>query len=191
MLKSQDIVILLKLLAHAEHLTWPQNKLALHLCISSSELNMGLKRLRQSGLLSLNVDGNAKSKLAMTVAHKLLPVWSSCEEVLVSGVKYFFPVQLGEYTRGIVTSYAAPIFIGSIIVGGDHLPVWPFAEGKQRGLALKPLYPSVPKSITEYPDQEFYDLLVLVDAIRQGRIREGEVAVKLLREKLRRAKKQQ
>ena len=91
---------------------------------------------------------------------------------------------MGGYTRGIVTSYAAPIFKKHIALGQDPVPVWPYAEGNQQGLALEPLYPSVPQSITEYPDAVFYDLLTLIDAIRQGRSRERSIAIKLLKEKL-------
>ena len=46
-------------------------------------------------------------------------------------MKYFFPIALGEYTRGMVTSYAADIFEKQIILGQDPVPVWPFAEGNQ------------------------------------------------------------
>jgi hypothetical protein len=57
MLKPQDIVILLKILAM---MTLPknkregllsQNKLAVYLCMSASEVNAGIGRLVQSGLL--------------------------------------------------------------------------------------------------------------------------------------------
>ncbi len=99
-------------------------------------------------------------------------------------MKYAFPAQLGEYTRGLATSYAAPIFKKRITLGQDPIPVWPHAEGNKRGWALKPLYPSVPQSLISYPDQAFYDLLALVDAIRQGRARERNIAAKLIREKL-------
>jgi len=173
MLKSQDIVLLLKLLSHPkESLGWSQNQLATYLCISASEVNAGIKRLNKAGLFYF--DMNKRYQLSA----------AACEELLISGVKYFFPAQVGEYTRGIATSYAAPIFEKQIILGQDPIPVWPFAEGNRRGLALKPLYPSVPKSLAQYPDQTFYDLLALVDAIRQGRARERNIAMKLLKERL-------
>ena len=114
----------------------------------------------------------------------LLPSRAACEECLISGVKYFFPAKLGGLTRGIVTSYAAPVFKKQIVIGDTPVPIWPYAEGDQLGLALEPLYSSVPKSVMQYPDQLFYDLLALVDAIRSGRARERNMAIKLLREKL-------
>jgi len=185
MLKPQDIVILLKILSimtlskgNPDDLL-SQNQLATHLCMSASEVNAGIKRLVLAGLLGpvLKKDGNQNKIL-------FLPIKAACEECLISGVKYYFPVQLGAYTRGIATSYAAPIFEKLILVGNDPIPVWPSAEGDQRGLALEPLYSSVPKSLAQYPDPLFYELLVLIDAIRSGRARERNIAIKLLRERI-------
>lgn len=181
MLKPQDIVILLKIISTmALRKDYPdipmsQNTLATYLCMSASEVNAGVKRLVLSELLGLvNRDGKMV----------FLPIKPACEECLISGVKYFFPVELGAYTRGIATSYAAPLFEKLLFVGNDPIPVWPYAEGDQRGVALMPLYRSVPDSIAQHPDQDFYELLVLVDAIRSGRARERNLASKLLREKI-------
>jgi len=184
MLKPQDIVILLKILSimvlnkndQGEYLS--QNKLATLLCMSVSEVNAGIKRLVQSRLLAPVLTDDPKNKIIF------LPSKSACEECLISGVKYFFPVELGSYTRGIATSYAAPILEQHFILGDDPIPVWPYGEGDKRGLALEPLYSSVPKSLTQFPDQTFYELLVLVDAIRSGRARERNIATALLKEKI-------
>lgn len=178
MLKSQDIVILLKILSKGlSDDSLSQNKLSTLLCISASEVNAGIKRLVLSGLLAPVLKENSKKII-------FLPIKATCEECLISGVKYFFPVKLGAYTRGIATSYAAPIFEKHILIGNDPIPVWPYGDGNQRGLALEPLYSSVPKSLTEFPDQLFYELLVLVDAIRTGRTRERNIAIKLLKERI-------
>lgn len=183
MLKPQDIVILLKILSTVAISKeapdkMSQNKLAQYLCMSPSEAHAGIKRLILSGLLGAIIKKTAQNKMVF------LPIKSACEECLISGVKYFFPVQLGAYTRGIATSYAAPIFKKHILLGNDPIPVWPYAEGDQRGLALKPLYRSVPQSLAEHPDNLFYELLVLIDAIRSGRVRERNIAIKLLKEKI-------
>ena len=182
MLKPQDIVILLKIFStltllkgSPDELT--QNKLANQLCMSASEVHAGIKRLVLSGLLgTILKETGSQNKILF------LPIKSACEECLISGVRYFFPAQLGTYTRGIATSYAAPLFKKHIFVGDDPIPVWPYAEGDQRGLALEPLYRSVPQSITQYPDELFYELLILIDAIRSGRVRERNIATKLLKE---------
>jgi hypothetical protein len=160
---------------HSELLS--QNKLAVFLCMSASEVNAGIKRLVLSELLGPVFTDDPKNNIIF------LPVKSACEECLISGVKYFIPVELGAYTRGIATSYAAPIFEKHIMLGDDPIPVWPYGEGDKRGLALEPLYRSVPHSLAQYPDQLFYELLVLIDAIRIGRARERNIAIKLLKER--------
>jgi hypothetical protein len=180
MLKPQDIVILLKILAsltqskdQVGELT--QKKLATYLCMSISEIHAGIKRLILARLLA-----------PISTQHKriLLPVKVTCEECLISAVKYFIPVQLGAYTRGIATGYAAPVFTKHIAIGNDPIPVWPDAEGDRRGLALEPLYRSVPRSLRRFPDPIFYEFLVLVDAIRSGRARERNLAIKFLKERI-------
>ncbi len=185
MLKPQDIVILLKILSMLTLAKsdkpglLSQNKLANYLCMSPSEVNAGLKRLVLSGLLGQVVkEGISQNKI------RFLPIKAACEECLTLGVKYFFPVQLGAYTRGIATSYAASIFEKHIVLGNDPIPVWPYGEGDRRGLALEPLYSSVPRSLVHHPDPLFYEMLVLIDAIRTGRARERNIAVKLLKEKI-------
>lgn len=183
MLKPQDIVILLKILStkilsQDNYEMLPQNRLAALLCMSASEVNAGIKRLILSGLLSPVISNDRTKKIVY------MPNKKACEECLISGVKYFFPVQLGAYSRGIATSYAAPILEEHLILGDDPIPVWPYGDGDKRGLALEPLYSSVPKSLAEFPDPLFYELLVLVDAIRSGRARERNIAIQLLKEKL-------
>ena len=183
MLKPQDIVILLKILSvmtfskNDEGDSLSQNKLAMLLCMSPSEVNAGIKRLVSSGLLGPTLKNNSHKII-------LLPVKEACLECLISAVKYFFPAQLGTYTRGIPTAYAAPLFKKLIVLGADPIPVWAHAEGNRRGFSVEPLYRSVPSSLIKYPDPFFYELLVLIDTIRIGRAREKNIAIKLLREKL-------
>jgi hypothetical protein len=171
MLKSQDCLILLKFLANP-NAKWTQRQLSIELCVSLSEVNGGIKRLIEARLLR-------KGKEL-----PFLPIISAAEEFLVYGLKYFFPVKLGEYTRGIPTGIAAPIFRNKIALGNDPLPVWPYALGKTQGVALDPIHPSVPKSLHNNPDEKFYELLVLIDAIRIGRARERNMAIKMLIDRL-------
>lgn len=175
MLKPQDCIILIKLLANLDR-KWSQRELSKALCISLAEINAGLKRLGESGLLRNDKEG------------RLLPNINAVEEFLISGVKFFFPVKLGEYTRGIPTAIAAPIFHNKIALGNDPIPVWPDAIGEKKGVALAPLHPAVPKALRESPDQSFYEFLTLIDAIRSGRARERNVATAILKEKLKHAK---
>lgn len=171
MLKSQDCLILLKLLANQDK-TWSQRQLSKELAISLAEINAGIKRLIEARLLR-------KEK-----ASQFIPVLATVEEFIISAIKYMFPAKLGEYTRGIPTAVAAPLFKDKILLGNDPIPVWPYAFGEEKGVALDPIHPSVPKSLHEHPDEAFYELLVLVDTIRIGRARERNMAIKLLKERL-------
>lgn len=164
-IKSQDIVILVKLLAKSSNDNWSQNSLATELCLSPSQINSGFKRLVEAGFL-----------MPYQSSEKTQPILQACEEFFIHGLKYIFPAKLGEIVRGIPTSYAAPSLSKEIIKGSEPIPVWPYGEGKERGVALKPLYACVPESIAKHPDPLFYDLLSLIDAIRSGRARERELA---------------
>lgn len=146
-------------------------QMALELSISSSEVHAALKRLVLSRLVSSDANGNR-------------PVLEAVEEFLVHGVKYVFPARRGEVTRGVPTSHAAPPLNKEIDSGSELPPVWPFPEGKQRGVSLEPLYRTAPA--TALRDPLFYEMLALIDAIREGRARERKLAEKALIERVRR-----
>lgn len=165
MLKPQDIVIVMKILAKDER-SWSQGGLAVELYMSASEVNGGIRRALNAGLL------RKKDK-------KVIPVKKALEEFLVHGLKYVFPVERGEPTRGIAAAYAAPVFDGHFSVSEDLPPVWPHAEGKVKGFELKPLYKSVPLAVMN--DPILYDYMSIVDVLRSGRVREITIAKKLLK----------
>ncbi len=170
-MKPQDVVIAFKIIA--KHEGWTQNQLAVELCMSQSEVSAGLKRLQESGLLMPAINSQSPTMKLNLLA-----------EFILHGIRYVFPAKLGGLTRGVATSYAAPVFKDKIVSGNDPIPVWPYVDGNAKGLALEPLYPSVSKSVVQYPDELFYELLVLTDAIRSGRAREKNLAEKLLLKKL-------
>jgi hypothetical protein len=60
----------------------------------------------------------------------------------------------------------------------DSIPVWPDPEGSMRGYEFSPLYKSVPKAAAK--DSALYELLALLDAVRDGRARERALAEKEL-----------
>lgn len=97
MLKPQDYIILLKLLANPG-VEWSQRQLAQALCTSLAEVNGGLKRLENAGLLRKNKQS------------QFVPIISAAEELLIHGLRYLFPGKLGKPTRGIPTGIAAPLF---------------------------------------------------------------------------------
>ena len=168
-LKPQDIVVLLKLVAIGPE-PWNFQRLAVELSISQSEVHAGVRRAVAARLMSD----------ASTTAGK--PVRSALLEFLLHGVKYAFPPEHGALTRGVPTGYAAPPLNKVIASSSDPPPVWPYAEGSVRGYAFSPLYPSVPAAALQ--DSRLYELLALVDAIRDGRARERNLAAKELESRL-------
>jgi len=167
-LKPQDVFIALKLLV-LDQKPWSYVKLANELFMSASEINAGVKRCLQAGLLVPS--GISASPYANKKA---------MEEFLVHGVKYAFPPDQGAISRGMRTMYAAPSVAQEFVYDDNNPPVWPYAEGDARGPSFSPLYKSVPQAAEQ--DPELYMLLVLVDMIRGGRARERQFAELKLRE---------
>lgn len=166
MLKPQDVVILLKIAAMGDA-PWRYDELAKELCMSASEVHAGFKRAEQAHL----ADPQSKQ-----------PIMPALEEFLFHGVRYVFPAEVGELTRGTPTGHAAEPLKNLLMATNEPPPVWPFAEGNTRGYSFLPLYRSVPKAAKN--DKKFYELLVLVDAIRGGRARERQLAIQELGKRL-------
>ena len=168
-LKPQDIVVLLKLVAIGPE-PWTFQRLSAELSISQSEAHACVRRAVAARLMS-----DASTASGRPVREALL-------ELLIHGVKYAFPPERGALTRGVPTGYAAPPLNKVIVGSSDPPPVWPYAEGSVRGLAFAPLYPSVPAATLR--DSRLYELLALVDAIRDGRARERNIVAKELTSRL-------
>ena len=170
-LKPQDVVVALKLFGYPNGRP-AMSIVASDLGLSPSEVHGAIQRLRSSKLLH----GPAlKDKLNI----------SGLEEFLVHGLKYAFPAEHGEVTRGIATSYAAEPLKSEIATSNDLPPVWPWPDGETRGVSLDPLYKSVPHAALR--DPALYQFLALVDAIRDGRARERNLAERDLVHRLRSA----
>src|SRR6267142_6586179 len=159
-LKPQDVVVALKLCTYPDARP-AMSIIANDLSLSPSEVHGAIGRLRASRLLH---GPNSKDR----------PNISALEEFLVHGLKYVFPAEHGEVTRGIPTSYAAEPLKSEIAVSNDLPPVWPWRDGDTRGVGLEPLYKNVPRAALR--DPALYELLALVDAIRDGRVRERNLA---------------
>jgi len=80
--------------------------------------------------------------------------------------------------RGVPTGASADPLKSRLLQDNEPPTVWPYAEGKARGIALVPLYKGAPKAALR--DPRFYSVLALCDAIRSGRTRERNLAVELL-----------
>jgi len=170
-LKPQDVVVALKLCAYP-HARPPISIIANDLSLSPSEVHGAIGRLRASRLLH-------------GPALKDRPNISALEEFLIHGLKYAFPAEHSDITRGIPTSYAAEPLKSEIAMSNDPPPVWPWPEGNTRGVGLEPLYRRVPQAALR--DSELYQLLALVDAIRDGRARERRIAEQDLLRRIRTA----
>lgn len=168
-LKPQDVYVVLKLVALGAHRP-PYSQLAAELVMSPSEVHACVKRAQASGLLHGKALGDRPNVAAL-------------EEFLVHGLKYAFPAERGELTRGVATSYGAPPLSHLIAPTEGLIPVWSYAEGKQRGVSLAPFYPTAPQAALR--DASFYQLLALSDALREGRVRERKIAEAELHRRLR------
>ena len=169
-LLPQDVVVLAKLLLYAR----PRPSLvrmAIDLFLSASQVHAALIRL-------------AASRLVFNDARDSRPNHRAAEEFLVHGAKYAFPAIRGAVTRGMLTSYAAPPLNRQISGGTDLPPVWPLASGLDRGVALTPLHKMVP--LAAGADPGLYELLALIDALRDGRARERNLAEQEIIERVRR-----
>lgn len=165
MLKPQDLVVAVRLaIPSTDSSTYP--RLGASLRMSASEAHAAVRRAAESGL----VDGVTRKAKR-----------SALLEFLVHGLRYVFPPSWSGVSRGIPTSHAAPPLSRSI-VEGDLPPVWPHPGGVMRGQGLRPIYKSIPDA--SLLDAEFYEWMALLDAIRSGRARERELAVRLIRERL-------
>ena len=170
MLKPQDIYVLLKLVAIGGR-SWSYAELAVELKMSPSQLHASVQRALDA-------------QLAVKQGDRLAPHFRNLEEFLVHGLKYVFWAKPGEMTRGVATSSSAlPLCnMFAALSSEEPSPVWPDPEGEVRGMTIAPLYKQAPAASRK--DQKFYELLTLVDAIRSGRAREREAAIKELKVRL-------
>jgi len=178
-LKSQDILILLKLVSLQQSHSGmepieentPRNGSARGLAaltgIGKSEVNASINRSVSVGLAKMSLTDRS-----MSVNKK------SLFEFIVYGLKFVFPAKPAELTRGIPTAFAAPVLNKKLFSSGDNIPVWPDANASKMGQSIEPLYKSVTFAIEN--DKTLYGYLALVDAIRIGNARESNLAAEEL-----------
>ena len=61
-----------------------------------------------------------------------------------------------------------------IDAGSEPPLLWPLPEGQQRGVSLEPLHKNAPAAALR--DPFLYEMLALIDALREGRARERKLA---------------
>lgn len=168
-LKPQDLVVLLKLLVLGEKRR-SFAELAAELSMSASEVHACVGRAMEARLVHVADDHLYVTKAAL-------------KEFLLHGARYAFPPVHGATTRGVPTAHAAPPLREEVNqAAAEQPPVWPCADGEQRGLALYPLYPSVPQAARK--DPKLYETLALFDALRSGTARDRNLAGRMLEARL-------
>lgn len=159
-----DVVVLLKIISIGNQ-PWNQKPLAEELRMSQSVISKSIARSKYAGLLDPN--GKKVRKLALI-------------DFLQFGIAYVFPQHPGALVRGIPTAHSASP-LNQTIQSTEHY-VWPSGKGKLRGQSIIPLYPSVVDAVQN--DEKLHELLALVDALRVGRAREREIAIKELKQRI-------
>lgn len=101
-------------------------------------------------------------------------------DLLVHGVPYVFPGQLGPDTQGVPTAHSGPALVEHL--SGVDVIVWPSVDGEIRGHALVPLCASAPDLVQR--NVSLYRWLTLVDALRVGRARDRNLAREILKAEL-------
>lgn len=167
MLKGQDVVVLLRLLAQENHSTVRQ--LAEATWLDAAGTHRALGRLADAGLYD-----KQRGRVLQAPA----------EEFLVHAVKYLFPARRGPETRGVPTAWAVPPLSSELATTEELPPVWPHPRGPARGIALEPLHPKVPDLAMR--DAGMARRLALIDAIRAGGTRIRRLAEEMLVSDLRR-----
>jgi hypothetical protein len=95
---------------------------------------------------------------------------------------YVFVPERGATSRGMATMTSAPP-IAALFLENDEPIVWPDPSGNLRGESLTPIYKTAPEAARK--DAKLYELLVIADALRAGRVREKQAARKELKKRLR------
>jgi hypothetical protein len=131
--------------------------------MSISEVHAAARRASLCGLLVTEAP-------RMSTLSDLRPSLPALEEFLCCGLRYVFPAELGHEAIGMPTAADAPPLAGRFSTSGALPMVWPFRNGRTRGITLEPLYRSVPEAASR--DQTLYEWLALTDALRlaQGRV---------------------
>ncbi|MVT09697.1 hypothetical protein [Chitinophaga tropicalis] len=103
-------------------------------------------------------------------------------EFIQYGLPRVFPAIRGAIAIGIPTAFSSPLMSSYLMTNQhDEMVVWQYPEGNVRGETISPLYPNAVQAALK--DPILYELLSLVDVMRLGKVREKEIALKLLKDK--------
>ncbi|MBN1959429.1 MAG: hypothetical protein JW841_00660 [Deltaproteobacteria bacterium] len=159
-MKSQDILVAVELLLqNGKKITFAQ--LGKSLQISASETHGAINRLKESFIYDSFTKMIRKTAL---------------EEFLIHGIQYAFPASLGKPARGVLTGYSSPFMRDDFNVGkNDDVYIWPYSNGKDRGISIQPLYRSAPEVCLK--NESLYHWLSTIDMLRLNRARQREIAI--------------
>lgn len=188
MMKSQDVVVLLKLASLEDeakdtgHDPPPLEPAAGEdpYSVRALEAALGISKTEISASLQRSIASGLAIKDRKTGRPK--PSRRHLREFIVHGLKFVFPAKPGAMQRGLPTAFAAPVLRESLHSAGSLIWVWPYAHAKEMGQSVHPLFKSVPQACEK--DKRLYAYLALVDAIRIGNQRESKHAADLLAKRL-------
>ncbi|WP_420456517.1 hypothetical protein [Rubrivirga sp.] len=166
--RPQDVLVLLKLVASPDSAA-TYARLADEVGLSVSQVYRSLERAEAARLYT---------------AARRAPIRAALLDFVLHGVRYAYPAAHGPRTRGMPTSVAAPPLRDHFAMGAaeGEVPVWPDPEGLVVGYAVDPLHAVAPRASRR--DPALYELLALVDALREGRTRERALAADALRSRI-------
>lgn len=177
MLKAQDILILIRLLlAQKRGEVGGYQSLSVWTGVSLSECHAAVGRLARAGLVQSDLAGSSAGFSWVVSA-------SLSREFLEHALKFIFPLQVGAEQRGILT--------GTQVPGVNEKPagviesekwVWPSAVGETRGMAVIPIYRSVPKAALQ--DADLHQAMAALDLARSSQARLRRLGLEWLQTRL-------
>lgn len=124
-LKPQDLLVLLKVVAHPPQ-RWTYAALGAALGMSASETHACVKRALAAGLaVSQGRDG-------------WQPVRPALLEFMLHGARYVWPAISGPVKRGVPTAFGAQPLASALNAAPGEAPVWAHAGGSAKGPTLSP-----------------------------------------------------
>lgn len=165
MLKAKDIVVLLKI--HLNEGDWTYKQRADELSIGTGELHRSLERCQQSNLYF------KKNRQV-----QIEPLYN----VIIHAIRYIYPAVEAGISRGVPTAHTAAPLKNQIASDQRENYVWEDAKGDERGISISPLYPKAIEAARK--DNQLYECLALIDALRVGQKREQKIAKNELRDRL-------
>lgn len=162
-MRPQDIVVLLKIIISDSE--WMSKSLAEDLFLSAAEVSYSLQRSALAGLL------DPSKRKVMRQAFL---------EFIQYGLPRVFPAIRGAISIGVPTAFSSPVMSPYFMTNQhNEILVWPNVNGEAKGEAIAPLYPNAVQAALK--DKSLYELLSLIDVMRIGKVREKEIALKLLK----------